>query len=113
MNKIERLAAVCLLAVPAAAFASGTATGTVTHVYTTVTWGDLVYVELSGAKSGNPTCSTKTPWQFMIPLSSGSQYGVMLGMIMAAQAGGKTITITGQGVCNVDDTEETIGSVTF
>jgi hypothetical protein len=96
-----------------AAFAAGTATGTVTHIYITATFGNLVYVELSGTKSGNPACSTRTPWQFVIPVESATEYGVMLGMVMAAQEKGSTITIVGQGICNIDDSDETILSVQF
>lgn len=113
MKLISKLAALSLLSLPATVFAAGTATGTITHIFMSATYGELAYVQLSGAKSGNPACSTKTPWQFVVPLTSAEEYKVMLGILLAAQQKGATVTIVGQAQCNIDSTEETILSVEF
>lgn len=108
MKTIKLLAAVCALALPISAFAGGSASGTVTHLFVTASFGNIVYVQLSGTKSGNPACSTRTPWQFAIPVGAAAVYPDILALVIAAHQTGASITIAGQGQCNVDNSEETI-----
>ena len=112
MRSIKRLAAMCALALPVMAFGQGTATGTITHLMISGTFGDLVYIELSGTKTSNPTCSTDSPWQFLLPRNNTEQfYTDMLNMLYSAYNKGGSVTITGVGSCTVSTTLETINSV--
>ncbi len=99
------------LSLPVVASA-GSATGTVTSLYADTAFGDLIYVELSGLKSNNPSCSTgKPPYQFVLPRTA-TVYFDMLQLIELAQLNGQTVTVTGAGSCGVDFTVETVLSIT-
>jgi hypothetical protein len=112
VKRIKQLAALCILAFPAAVFAAGTATGTVTHLLISGTFGDLILIELSGVKTGNPACSTDSPFQFLLPRNNTEQfYTDMLGILQSAYNKGGSVTITGLGACTVSTTLETINSV--
>lgn len=112
MRKIRKLAASCALALPMMAFGQGTATGTITHLMISGTFGDLVYIELSGTKSSNPSCSTDSPWQFLLPRNNTEQfYTDMLNMLLNAYNKGTSVTITGIGSCTVSTTLETINGL--
>lgn len=110
MKGFKHVAALCILFLPVSAFAIGSATGTVTHIFVSATYGDIVYIELSGSKSNNPTCSTNSPSQFVIPRTS-QLYADLFAQILAAYSTGASITVTGTGTCSVVSTEETIASV--
>lgn len=108
MNMIKKIAAACVLACPAAAFAAGAATGTVTSVFADASFSSVVYVTLSGIKTGNPACSTASRGQFVIPITAATDYSYMFSMLLTAAQNGSTVTITGQNQCNVDNSVETI-----
>jgi hypothetical protein len=115
MKWINRIAALCVLAVPAAAFASGTATGTITHLYIGDTYGDIVLIELSGAKGGSPpACSTNTAYQFALPKSS-QFYIDLMTLLVSARQSGQVVTITGTSSnnCGIVSNVETIGQVNY
>jgi len=103
--------ALSAMSLPVAAFAGGAASGTVVNVYLSATYGDLVYVEVSGAKTGNPTCSTgKAPFQFVLPRTSALQMD-MFDLLLLAKTARRPVILTGLGSCGVDSTVETLGSV--
>ena len=109
MKWITQAATFCALAVPAAAIA-GSATGTVTSLYESEEFGQIMYIEISGVKTANPACSTRVPWQFAMPASS-QFYLDLYALISGAVKSGKTITVTGTGSCTVDSSMETIAGV--
>ena len=111
MKTIKHLAVLCILACPIAAFAGGSATGTVTGVFVDASFANVVYVTLSGAKAGNPPCSTSSRGQFVIPVTVVADYGYMFSLVLSAKQTGSTVTITGQNQCNVDNNVETIQNV--
>jgi hypothetical protein len=90
-----------LLAIGQAAFCASaiayTQTGTVNYVIVRSTDG-LVYFQLSGTRSGaGPACATGSYWAVRDENSnSGKQQYALL---LAAQAAGKTVTVTGTGFC--------------
>jgi hypothetical protein len=111
-----RLVMLCASCFPFVCHASGgVASGTVAHIFVTATFGDIIYVELSGAKTGNPACSTRSPWQFAIPRGSkavnGLTPGDLVALVFEAQKKGNSITIGGSGVCDIDASEESISFV--
>ena len=112
VKKTIQNAVIFVLLLPASAFAQSIATGTVTNLFISATYGDLVYIEVSGAKSGAPACSTKTPWQFVLPRAN-QFYADLFGLLLAAYEKGGTVTITGSGNCDFDRALETIGDVTY
>jgi hypothetical protein len=105
---IKKLVLLCLLACPVAAFAGGTATGTVTHLFVDASFANVVYVTLSGVKTGSPACSTSSRGQFVLPITVTSDYQSMFSLLLSARQTGATVTITGQNQCNVDNNVETI-----
>lgn len=111
MKILKRLAVLCVLAAPVAAFAGGSATGTVTDVFVDAGFSNVLYVTLSGVKTGNPACSTSTRGQFVIPFTAANDYAYMVSVLLTAVQAGKTATITGQNQCNVDSAVETIQNI--
>ena len=114
MNWIKPAAALFILAMPVAALA-GSASGTVTSLYISSNYGDLVYIELSGVKTGNPACSSKTPpWQFLLPRNNSSEfYSLLFTLLQDASNAGIGVTVTGTGSCTVDYSLETIESLVY
>lgn len=113
MKLIKQLAVLCVLSVPVAAFAVGTAAGTVTHMYADNAFGDLIYVEVSGVKTGNPACSTgKAPFQFVLQRTS-QLFADLLTFVVSAKQSGQTVTLVGSGTCGVDFTVESLVAVTY
>jgi hypothetical protein len=113
VNRIKQIAALCLLALPVAAFAGGSATGIVTKILVDASFANVAYVTLSGVKTGNPACSSSTRGQFVIPVTVANDYANMLTLVLQARDSGTSITITGQNQCNVDNNVETIQNVTI
>jgi hypothetical protein len=111
VKTIRHLVVLCILACPIAAFAGGSATGTVTGVLVDASFANVVYVTLSGAKAGNPPCSTSSRGQFVIPVTVVADYAYMFSLVLSAQQTGATVTITGQNQCNVDNNVETIQNI--
>ena len=111
MKTIKSLLVLCALSLPVAAFANGSATGTVSNLFVDASFSGVVYITLTGAKAGNPACSTSTRGQFVIPITSAIDYPYMFNLALNAQESGATVTITGQGVCNVDNNVETIQNI--
>ena len=111
MNRIKKLAALCLLGLPVAAFAGGSATGTVTKIFVDAGFANVVYVTLSGLKTGNPACSSSTRGQFVIPITAALDYSYMFSALLSAKQTGSSVTITGQNQCNVDNAVETIQNI--
>ena len=112
MKRIKLIGALCLLSLPAAAFADGSATGTITNLFVDASFSDVVYITLSGVKTGSPACSTSTRGQFVIPANNGvADYVFMFTLATTAAISGKTVTVTGQNQCNVDNAVETIQNI--
>ncbi len=111
MNRIKQIAALCLLACPVTSFAAGAATGTVTKIHVDAAFSNVVYVTLSGVKTGNPACSTSSRGQFVLPITAANVYSYMFQVVLNARITGATVTITGQNQCNVDNNVETIQNI--
>lgn len=111
MNILKHITALCVLSAPVIAFA-GTASGTVTSFYANAGNSNVVYVTLSGVKTGNPACSTSAKGQFVIPVTVANQYSYMFTILLNAKETGQSVTITGQNQCNVDNAVETIQDAT-
>ena len=113
MKRIKRTVALCILTIPAAAFAAGgSATGTITDIFVDASFSNVIYITLSGVKTGNPACSTSTRGQFVIPQNNGvADYVFMFTLATTAAQSGATVTITGQNQCNVDNAVETIQNI--
>ena len=103
--------ALCALSLPVAAFAGGSATGTVSNLFVDASFSGVVYITLTGVKSGNPACSTATRGQFVIPITAAVTYPYMFNLALNAQFTGATVTVTGQNQCNVDNNVETIQNI--
>jgi hypothetical protein len=111
VKTIKLLLALCALSLPVAAFATG-ATGTVSNLFVDASFSGVVYITLTGAKTGtNPPCATATRGQYVIPITSGVDYSYMFNLALNAQTTGATVTITGQAVCSVDNNVETIQNI--
>jgi len=110
---IKRMAALCVLAVPAAAFAAGTVTGTVQLLTVDNSKGDLVYVSVAGVETGSPIpgCDRTPPYQFVLPRSNQLQAD-LLTLLLKAMEDQTTVTLVGVGTCQVDPNLETLASVT-
>lgn len=111
MKTIKLLVALCALGLPIGAFADGSASGTVSNLFVDASFSGVVYITLTSTKSGNPACSTSTRGQFVIPITSAVDYPYMFNLALNAQESGATVTITGQGQCNVDNNVETIQNI--
>jgi hypothetical protein len=111
VKTIKSLLVLCALSLPVAAFAGGTATGTVSNLFVDASFSGVVYITLTGVKTGGPTCSTSTRGQFVIPITSAVDYPYMFNLALNAQESGATVTITGQAMCNVDNNVETIQNI--
>jgi hypothetical protein len=111
MKTVKSILAFFVMSLPLAAFASGSATGTVSNLFVDASFSGVVYITLTGAKSGNPTCSTSTRGQFVIPITAAIDYPYMFNLALNAQQSGATVTITGQDQCNVDNNVETIQNI--
>lgn len=84
-----------LFMIPALAHA-GQVTGTVTGLIVRSSDG-LVYVTLSGTRTGGPTCATY-PY-FMIADENSNSGKKQFAMLLAAKASNSTITIVGRNTC--------------
>jgi len=111
VKTIKSLLVLCALGLPVGAFANGSATGTVSNLFVDASFSGVVYITLTGVKSGNPACSSSSRGQFVIPITSAIDYPYMFNLALNAQESGATVTITGQGVCNVDNNVETIQNI--
>ena len=76
--KIKSLAGLCALAFPLGAIAGGTASGTVSNVFSDASFANVVYVTLSGVKTGNPACSSSGRGQFVIPVTAANDFEARL-----------------------------------
>jgi hypothetical protein len=75
---------------------TGTQTGTIT--YLTVRDSDgLTYFNLTGASSGKPACATQAYW--MIKNETTEAGKKIYALLLAAQASGATVIVTGYDTC--------------
>jgi hypothetical protein len=95
-----------------AALAIGTYTGTVSKVVILSANGALVFVEVSGTKTGSPSCSTNATFGFVMSLS-GSPHGEMYLMLLAARAAGTSVTLQGTGACADYSTVESLATIYY
>jgi hypothetical protein len=113
MKMLKQLAVLCALSIPVSAFAVGTSSGTITHLYADNAYGDLIYVEASGVKTGNPACDTgKAPYQFVLQRTT-QLYADLLTFLVWAKEANQTVTLVGSGTCGVDFTVESLVAVTW
>jgi hypothetical protein len=98
--------------------ANGVATNVmVSGIGMSSTAGNMVFIEISANKTGNPSCSTNGPgqWSFVLPLTSTIQQQ-MLTTLMAARTAiysPTTVTLVGSGLCDTYSTVETLTNVIF
>src|SRR3954468_1738261 len=96
MNKLLLLA--CALVPIAAYAAAGTQTGTVSYVNVRASDGLVFFRIVGGTKTGGPACATGDYWIIRDENSNaGKQQYTML---LAAQASGKVVNISGLNSCN-------------
>jgi len=88
---------------------AGAQTGQITALRVRSTDG-LIIVEMSGPASAKPACAGFPYWLIADEKSNAGKQ--QLALLMAAQAGGKTVTIDGTGACTRWPDGETIGMVT-
>jgi len=109
--KIKRIAAniVAVLGFFAAsqALANGSATGKVVNIQVVTSGGPhqqgVAFIYLESKPSGSPECGKLPRWAVDLGVNSGQ---AAYSLALAAQLSGKTVTITGQGSCDVwSDTE--------
>ena len=126
MGSLPRLQAICdhwattikavavLVAICFCTSASaGSVTGaTITSIYLGNSYGSLVFIQTSVAKTGNPSCSTNGTWGFVLPLTTALE-NQMLAVVLSARATGATVTLTGSGVCDTYSTVETLENITY
>ena len=75
---------------------AGSQTGTVAYVVVRASDG-LIYFALNGTKAGSPSCATIPYWMIRDENSnSGKQQYALL---IAAQASGKTVSVSGLNTC--------------
>ncbi len=109
MKWMKQVLALCVLTLPAAAFAAGSSSGTVT-LEVTATYGDVVLVKTSGAKSGNPCGNGLGGWYFLLPKTS-AFYDDLFTLLVSAHQAGSSVTVTGTGTCSINSNIETIAAV--
>jgi hypothetical protein len=92
---------------------AGSVTGaTITNVLIGTNYGGMIFIEVSSAKSGNPSCSTNSNWGFVLPLTTALE-NQMLAVILSARTTGATVTLTGSGVCDTYSNVETLQDISY
>src|SRR5688572_8006051 len=99
--------AAILLLVCGAATAAGSCTGcrvknlgTGPYFDSICASGSCVFIALEGSVTGKPACSSNSYWHFVINLNSPSGKST-LAQLLAAQATGQLINVTGSSYCSL------------
>ena len=92
---------------------AGSSTGaTITHIYFGNSYGSFVFIEVSAAKTGNPSCSSNTTWGFVLPLTTTLE-NQMLAVVLAARTTNAPVTLTGSGLCDTYSNVETLENINY
>ena len=94
------------------ASAYGTQTGTVTSIYVNESLGSLAYITMTGTKSSGPSCSSGSTWAYVLSLTNGDA-PQLFSMLLTARTTGATITLTGDGACDLVSDVETLWVVSY
>ena len=88
-----------LLCLPAAAFAGGTATGTLSQVIVRQSDG-LTYVFVNAVATGQPACAQTGPGYWIVSAETTDAGHKLYALLLAAKLSGSTVLITGDGSCS-------------
>jgi hypothetical protein len=105
------LAALCLIALSATASAGSVTGATIRQVQIQTNY-NMVFIAISTAKTGNPSCSANGQFGFVLPLTTALD-NQMLAVLLSARATGATVTLTGTGVCDTYPSVETLQVVLY
>jgi hypothetical protein len=73
-------------------------------------YGNYVFIHLSSASSGAPSCAINTYWQYTLSLD-GLASKELYSMLLAAAASGKLVSLTGTGLCSEFYSVESLQSI--
>jgi hypothetical protein len=94
---------------PNSARAYGTVSGTITGINVNASLGPYAYISIGGTKGSNPSCSTDPNFQYVLSLSNGQ----MFAMLLAARSAQMPVTLTGSGGCDLASNVETLWVVSY
>ena len=94
------------LAFAGSAFAGSSTGGVITSIYTNTDYGQITIVT-NGTRAGQPVCASTANWVLAMTTANAQVYAQLL----TAFATQSTVTITGDGLCNVNSTAETLVQV--
>jgi hypothetical protein len=120
MRRICRLSALALVGSYSAllafsanlAKAGEVAGGTIVAVEASTIDQNMVFIEVSGTKTGNPSCSTNSTWQFVLSLANATT-NAMLVEIITARTTATPVTVYGAGTCSAYSTVEDLQTIVF
>lgn len=105
--KINFLALLVLAAsLSPTAWAGSTGTSTISYVQTYPDTAN-VYIKMTTAPTGKPGCSTSTSYDYVFALTD-IYAKEMLSAVLTAHAAGRSVYTSGEGVCDVYSTAETV-----
>ncbi|SRR5258708_11485694 len=112
LARFKILAALVVATGLAATASAGTVTGaTITQLQIQTTYNE-VFIAISAAKTGNPSCSANGSYGFVLPLTTALE-NQMLATLLAARASNTPVTLTGSGFCDTYPSIETLVTVIY
>jgi hypothetical protein len=90
---------------------ASTQTGTITNLYVNETSGAFAFITMTGTKSPGTSCSTSS-FSFVLSLTNGDA-PQLFSMLLTARTTGATITIVGDGACDVYAGVESLWVVSY
>jgi hypothetical protein len=94
------------LAFASNAIAGSSTGGVITSIYTNTDFGQITIVT-NGTRSGQPSCATSPNWILAMTTANAQVYAQLL----TAFATQSTVNFTGDGLCNVNSSAETLVQV--
>jgi hypothetical protein len=93
-----------------AAYANGSVTGgVITALYNNQQLGNYVFITISGAKSGSPSCQTNGTFQFVLNMSSSNANAPqMYAALLSARVAQSPVSLIGDGSCPTAGSENVI-----
>lgn len=111
MSTMKILAIVGSICLSATASAGTVTSATITQIEIATSYA-AVFVAVSAAKTGNPSCSTNGTWGFVMPLTSATE-NQMLALLLSARATSASVTLIGSGLCDTYSGIETLQYVLY
>jgi hypothetical protein len=110
---MKALAAAVALSVSAGASAGSVDGATITGIGIDTDAGSIAFISISAPKSNNPACSTSTTVSFVLPLGTALANQILALLLTARASQSPVPNLTGNGLCNINGTIETLVGVTL